>query len=138
MAKSPKPTEQEVVATYMQTLDHPLKEVVVKLTRVILGADKEIAEQIKWNSPSFYYTGTMKPFDPKEYKRDIVVLNLHRKDSVLLVFPTGSKLNDTTGILEGNYTDGRRLAKITGLDDAEMKQNALQHIIKEWIGLVDK
>jgi len=66
-------------------LNHPLKNVVQALRKIVLSVDEEIAEQIKWNSPSFYYTGAMKPFDPKEYKRDIVVFNLHKNDCVLLV-----------------------------------------------------
>lgn len=58
----------------------------------------------------------MKPFDPKEYKRDIVVMNLH-KGKILLVFPTGARINDGTGILEGKYTDGRRVVIITDMND---------------------
>jgi len=72
-------TIHEQVEAYIQALDHPLKDVVHALRQVIATADEEIGEQIKWNSPSFYYTGEMKPFDPKEYKRDIVVFNLHKK-----------------------------------------------------------
>ncbi len=41
------------------------------LRNIILSTDKEIGERIKWNNPSFYYTGEMKPFDPKEYKREL-------------------------------------------------------------------
>jgi len=46
------------------------------LRQVILSIDSEIAEHIKWNSPAFFFSGEMKPFDPKEYKRDILVMNL--------------------------------------------------------------
>ncbi|MFD2324778.1 hypothetical protein [Mucilaginibacter galii] len=48
-----------------------------------------------------FYQGTMQPFDPKEYKRDMVVMHLHRKAYFLLVFPTGSTINDTSSFLEG-------------------------------------
>jgi len=34
-----------------------------------------------------FYAGEMKPFNPKEYKRYIVVFNLYRKDCIRLVFP---------------------------------------------------
>ncbi|MBK8603682.1 MAG: hypothetical protein IPN87_11570 [Saprospiraceae bacterium] len=79
------------IEAYMSALDHPLKAVVELLRTIILGVDDTIAEQVKWNSPAFCYTGEMAEFDPKEYKRDIVVLNLHKKDSVLMVFPTGQE-----------------------------------------------
>ena len=56
----------------------------------------------------------MKPFDPKEYKRDLIVMNLH-KGRIMLVFPSGAKVNDTSGLLEGDYKDGRRLAIFSAL-----------------------
>jgi len=126
------------VATYIKKLKEPLAQLVEALRKFILDADPQVGEQIKWNSPSFYYTGEMKHFDPKEYKRDIVVLNLHRKDSVLLVFPTGAAVNDTTGFLEGDYKDGRRVARILDVKDARNKKKALQAVIRDWIELVDK
>ena len=42
----------------------------------------------------------MKAFDPKEYKREIAVFNL-LKGSIMLVFTSGAKVNDTSGLLEG-------------------------------------
>lgn len=38
-------------------------------------------------------------------KRDIVVFNLHKKDQVLLIFPTGAKIKDQSGLLEGEFTE---------------------------------
>lgn len=126
------------VTEYLQKLDHPLADAVEALRQVILKTDKEIGEQVKWNSPSFYYTGEMKPFDPKEYKRDIVVFNLHKKEYILLIFPTGATIKDTTGVLEGQFTDGRRMVKIESMKDVKAKEKALQTVIKEWLKQVDK
>jgi len=125
------------VSEYMEKLDHPLKDVVEQVRQLILATDPEIGEQIKWNSPAFYFTGEMAPFDPKEYKRDIIVFHLRKKDQVLLVFPTGAKIKDSTGILEGSYTDGRRMVTIKNLEELEAKQIALQLVIKEWLKLVE-
>lgn len=133
-----KPTNQEQVTAYIQKLEQPLAETITFLRQIILEIDGEIAEHIKWNSPSFYYSGEMKPFDPKEYKRDLMVLNIHRKESILLVFPTGDKIEDASGLWEGNYTDGRRLAKIKDLEDAKAKQHHLQNAIKDWISKIEK
>jgi len=94
----------EQVSDYIQKLEKSLAEFVEAVRQTILSADKEIAEHVKWNSPAFYYSGNMKAFDPKEYKRDIVVMNLHR-GNILLVFPTGAKIKDTTGLPEGKYPD---------------------------------
>lgn len=114
-----------------------LQIITNKLRSIILNIDAEIGEQIKWNSPSFFYTGQMASFDAKEYKRDIVVLNLHR-GSVLMVFPTGAKINDHTGVLEGNYTDGRRTIKIADMDDLLKKEEAIKTVIKQWMALIEK
>ena len=79
----------------------------------------------------------MREFDPKEYKRDIIVMNLF-KDRIMLVFPSGGKVNDKSGLLEGHYKDGRRISIFKDLSDVEEKQKALQKIIKDWLKLVDK
>ena len=131
-------TETEQVTEYITNLDHPLKDVIEEVRQVILAADTEIGEHVKWNSPAFYYTGEMAPFDPKEYKRDIIVFHLRKKDQILLVFPTGAKINDTTGILEGKYTDGRKMVTIKSKGDFEAKKTALQQAIKQWLALVEK
>jgi hypothetical protein len=84
----------------------------------------------------FFYMGEMKPFNPREYKRDIIVMNM-RKGVALLVFPTGATIPDTTGLLEGNYTDGRRMVTFRNIDDVKVKSGALQTVIKKWLELVE-
>lgn len=125
------------VTEYIHKLEPDFAKLIEAIRQLILSTDKEVGEQIKWNSPSFFYQGEMKPFNPKEYKRDIVVLNI-RKGIALLVFPTGDKINDTVVFLEGKYTDGRRLATFKNMDDVKTKGKNLQKVIKQWINLVDK
>ncbi len=137
MAKAKDINDPKSVTDYIQKLDPDFARLIEAIRQLILSTDKEIGEQIKWNSPSFFYQGEMKPFNPKEYKRDIVVLNI-RKGIALLVFPTGAIINDTTGILEGQYTDGRRLVTFTNMDDIAVKGKDLQKVIKQWLKLVDK
>jgi hypothetical protein len=79
----------------------------------------------------------MKPFDHKEYKRDIIVFNLF-KGKIMLVFPSGAKVNDKSGLLEGDYKDGRRVIIFKDLKDVKAKEKALQQVIKTWLKLVDK
>ena len=105
-------------------------KIIETIRKIILSTDKEIAEHIKWNNPSFYYTGEMKPIDPKEYKRDLIAMNLY-KGRIMLVFPSGVKVNDTSGLLEGDYKDGRRLAIFTDMKDVKAKEKNLQAVIKK-------
>ena len=137
MPPKSKATDQEQVAQHIKKLATPLTEVVEYLRQLILSSDKEIGERIKWNNPSFYYTGEMKEFDPKEYKRELIVMNLH-KGRIMLVFPSGAKVIDKSGLLEGDYKDGRRLVVFKDLADVKAKEKVLQKIIKAWLKLVDK
>jgi len=130
-------TETEQVSELVAKHEPAIQEILEALRKTVLGVDKEIAEQVKWNSPCFYYTGAMKPFNPKEYKRDIVVVNLY-KGRVLLVFPTGARIEDTSGLFKGEYKDGRRLVPIEDMKDFKSKKKGLQRVIAEWIKGIDK
>lgn len=125
------------VTQHIQKLDVSIRDTIQLLREIILSTDTEISEQIKWNNPAFYYKGEMKPFDPKEYKRDMIVFNLH-KNRIMLVFPGGAKVNDTSGLLTGSYADGRRIAIFNDMDDVKVKELALRNVIKQWLKLVDK
>ncbi len=136
MAKS-KLSDKEQVDEHIARLDATLKSTVAYLRSIILATDPEINERIKWNNPSMYYAGEMKPFDPKEYKREIVVFNLH-KGRIMLVFPSGAKVNDDTGLLEGKFADGRKIAVFADLDDVKVKEKDLQQVIRTWLSMVEK
>ena len=133
-----KPSEPEKVDAYMRELKHPLAKVLESLRQIILSTDREIGEEIKWNAPTFFYTGEMKPFNPKEYKRYLVVSNLFKKDCIRLVFPSGARVHDKSGLLEGDYADGRRLALFHNMEDVMSKKAALQSVIRRWLETLNK
>ncbi len=133
-----KPSEPEKVDAYMNVLKHPLADVVEALRRIILSTDKEIGEEIKWNAPTFFYSGEMAPSDPKKYKRYIVVFNLFKKDCIRLVFPSGAKVDDASGLLEGEYADGRRLAMFSSMQEVKTKKAGLQRVIRKWLALLER
>ncbi|MGC4038286.1 MAG: DUF1801 domain-containing protein [Chitinophagaceae bacterium] len=137
MAKSIKLSHKEQVTEHIKKLDPLIRDIIETLRQIILSTDKEISEHIKWNNPAFYYNGEMKPFDPKEYKRDMIVFNLF-KNRIMLVFPSGAKVNDKTGFLEGDYKDGRRIVVFKDLEHVKSKEKNLRKVIKDWLKLVDK
>ena len=77
-------------------------------------------------------------FDPKKYKRYLVVFNLFKKDCIRLVFWGGGKVDDKFNFLEGDYADGRRLALFHGMQDVKSKTKALQHTLKEQLKHLDR
>jgi len=133
-----KASEPQKVDAYVDSLKHPLTQVVKNLRRIILSVDSEIGEEIKWNAPTFFYAGPMKPTNPKEYRRYIVVFNLFRKDCIRLVFPSGAKVKDSSGLLEGEYADGRRLTMFYNVKDVRSKESALRAVISKWLKLLKK
>lgn len=131
-----RPSQPETVDAFMAKFSHPLKDVAEELRHIILGTDKSVGEEIYWNAPSFFYTGKMKPFKPKEYKRFIVVFNFFKKDCVRLIFLRGAMVKDGSGILEGDYADGRRLALFHNMQEAKAKKKSLQAIVKQLVNLI--
>lgn len=131
-------SEPDKVDEYMKECTHPLVKVISGLRKIILATDKEIGEEVKWNAPTFFYAGKMKPSDPKEYKRYLVVFNLFKKDEIRIVFPSGAKVNDKSGLLQGDYQDGRRLASFKNLKEVKAKEKDLQQVIRTWLKLLEK
>ncbi len=56
----------------------------------------------------------------------------------MLVFPNGAQVNDTSGLLKGDYKDGRRAMIFKDLDDVKSKEKLLRMILKDWLKLVRK
>jgi len=133
-----KRSEPEKVDAYMKALKHPLADVVEALRLIILSTDKEIGEEIKWNAPTFFYSGEMAPSAPTKYTRYLIVFNLFKKDCIRLVFPSGAKVDDGSGLLEGDYADGRRLAMFSSMKEVKTKKAALQRAIRMWLTLLDR
>lgn len=131
MAKA-KLSESEIVEAYVSELDLLAQKFVIYLIQFMKGISPSISEQVKWNSISFYYTGEMEDFDPKTYKRDILVCNFHR-GKILLVFPTGARLSDQ---LNGkNYPDGRKIITLNNLMELKAKERQLKEVIEQWLKL---
>ena len=128
--------EKEQVDAHIQKLSENTAAIVQRIREIILKTDPSISEYIKWNNPSFYYNGEMKAFDPKEYKRDIAVFNLH-KERIMLVFPSGAKINDTSGLLTGKYADGRRIAIFKDMDEVAARAEDISSVIKKWLALIE-
>lgn len=128
--KTTKPSDSAAVDSFMKKLDHPLKALVEATRQAILAADKGIGEEVKWNAPAFFFTGPMAPFGPKEFRRHLVVFNFLRKDSIRLVFLRGDLAKDTSGLLEGAYADGRRIATLTSAAELKAGKKTLVAALK--------
>lgn len=126
-----KVSQPEMVDAFMSNLDYPLSKEIQYLRDCILKADKNIGEEILWNAPSFFYTGNMEPFKPKEYKRHIVVFNLFKKDKLRLIFLKAANVKDPAHLLQGDYSDGRRITSFKSMAEVKKNEKALKDIVKQ-------
>ncbi len=131
-------SEPEKVDAFMKELKYPLKDVATYLRTFIMSVDKKLGEGIAWNAPVFYYTGKMELFDAKEFKRYIVGYNLFQKDTLRLIFLRGASVDDPSGLLEGDYKDGRRIALFKSIEDLQSKEKELKKILKQLIKQVNE
>ena len=85
----------------------------------------------------FFYSGSLEATNPKEYRRYIVVFNMFKQDCIRLVFPSGAKVKDASGLLQGAYADGRRLAVFYDWKDVKSKEKSLRSVITKWLSLLE-
>lgn len=129
MAKQPAAKNNDV-ATYLQTLQHPHKDLLLELREMILQTDKALTEQIKWNALSYGYNG-----------EDCITFNLSGKGGIRLIFHRGAKkqaapaerlIADDGGLLDWPAND-RAVATIANADDLKQKKAQLQQIVRDWL-----
>jgi len=117
------------VDTFIAGLDHPRKAEIEALRAIILSADPDITELIKWNAPSFYF------------KDDFATFRLQPKNTLQIVFHKGAKakdnstaveIDDPAGLLKWVAKD-RCVVSFSDMDDVQAKQAALVDIVRQWI-----
>ena len=117
-------TDAEIVAQFMQVLHHPLKAEIEAVRQIILGANPEIKERIKWNAPSYYTTEDLVTFNPRTPK--FVHLVFHHKEIV----------NITSPLLQGNYKD-RRMMYLHTMQEVKENKKELQKIMNDLLNKIN-
>jgi len=80
-------------------------EVLGRLRRLILGADPDVVEDIKWRKPSNDMRGV-----PAWSKDGLICTGEPYKDKVKLTFAKGASVDDPTGIFNASLGGGTRRA----------------------------
>jgi uncharacterized protein YdhG (YjbR/CyaY superfamily) len=127
------------VTAYLAKLDHPLKGVLDKLRRLLLGIGPAIREGIKWNSPSFRTSewfatinvcGAGCPPRPKDPPSLRIILHAGAKPTAAA--KTGLKIADPQKLLKWLGKD-RALVTLDSAADFRARQADLKAILREWI-----
>lgn len=118
----------DAVETFMAKLEHPHKDAVEVIRRLMLETDTAIAEGVKWNAPSFRTT---------EY---FATTHLKANDGIGIVLHMGAKvrerpafqLEDPQGLLKWLAKD-RALMSFAGIQDVKGHKEAIKAIVRQWI-----
>jgi hypothetical protein len=120
------------VVAFLQKLEHRLKPELEAIRRIILDADPEIREGIKWNAPSFRTTDWFATLNLRSKNgTERVWLILHTGAKVKAA-ATGVKIADPTGLLEWLAKD-RAVVMFVDANDVKAKRRPLGCVIQEWI-----
>jgi uncharacterized protein YdhG (YjbR/CyaY superfamily) len=122
--RTPKLSDAEQVAEFMEKLDHPLKAEIEAVRHIIKNSSPLISERIKWNAPSYYTSADLLTFNPKTTK------------NVQIVFHHIAIVDIKSDLLEGNYKD-RRLVHLLDMAEVMAKKAELERIIQEYVSLVN-
>lgn len=119
------------VESLLRSLAHPLEPAIHILRTAILAADPRIAEEVKWNAPSYHLAGA-----------HFATFHLRSKAGVQLVLHLGAKVRsdatvhaavpDPGGLLEWKSPD-RATFSVADATDAATKAPALAAIVCVWI-----
>lgn len=110
------------VDAWFRGLEHPLKDAMLRVRAIILGADRRVDETIKWKSPTFVFEGNMASIDPRSKKH------------VSLMFHQGAALPGKHPKLEGGGGTVRYI-RFADLEDVEAKRRDLEAAVLAWCKL---
>ncbi len=118
------------VTHFLDVQNHPFRKEIEILRKIILHANVELNENIKWNGPN-YSLGledriTMRIQPPKQ-----IQLIFHRGATVKAQ-PNDRLLKDDFGLLDWKSND-RAVATFKNLEEIENKKPTINQLVIEWI-----
>ena len=118
------------VTKFLDDLNHPFRKEIESLRTIILNAEHQLIENIKWNGPNYCFNGgdriTMRIQPPKQ-----VQLIFHRGAKVQQQ-PENKMIDDKSSLLTWKEND-RAVATFKNMDEIEKHSTALTEIVQEWI-----
>ena len=113
------------VDDWFAATDHPQKDLMEAVRKVILDADPRIGESIKWKTPTFAFKGNIASFNPQA------------KQFVSLMFHTGASIPGDYPSLSGSGNVARYM-QFADETDLATKTHELRSIIAAWCAMKEK
>jgi len=118
------------VSLFLDTLNHPLRSEIDSLRTIILQANSELVENIKWNGPNYSLRNedriTMRVQPPKQ-----IQLIFHR-GAKKLEQPSERLIKDESYLLTWKEND-RAVITFRNCSEIERASSDLSAIINKWI-----
>lgn len=118
------------VTDFLDELSHPFRKEIEILRNIVLSAENNLTENIKWNGPNYCYDGedriTMKIHPPKQ-----IQIIFHRGVKVLKQ-PKNKLINDDSNLLAWKTND-RAVATFKNMADITSNKSAFTKIVSEWV-----
>lgn len=107
------------VDQWLETFEHPLKDVILLVRTTVLDSDERVGECIKWKSPTFTFQG------------NIASINPNTKKKVSLMFHRGAEIPGKHPHLVGG---GGTVKYMYFADERDVKarQAAIESVIRAW------
>ncbi len=118
------------VSLFLDALNHPLRSEIDLLRSIILTANQELTENIKWNGPNYCYEN-----------QDRISMRIQPPKQIQLIFHRGAKkleqpkeklIGDNSKILVWKEND-RAVASFKNKTEIEKSETELSNIIKNWL-----
>jgi hypothetical protein len=122
------PTPARTVDAFLSSLEHPRRDDIEALRRLVLSAGRDVGEDIKWNAPSFF---TGEHFATMRLNGKVplqLILHLGARKSAL---PPGA-IDDPGGLLTWLGPD-RACVDFAGPGDVGARADALLAILRQWL-----
>lgn len=118
------------VTAFLDVMNHPLRDLIENLRRVILTAGPDLVEGIKWNGPNYSLNG-----------QDRITMRIHPPKQVQLVLHRGAKvkeqpkerlLKDECALLDWKSND-RAVLTVRGLAELQGHQAVVEDVVAQWL-----
>ena len=122
--------KNEEVTSFLDNLNHPLRNEIERIRQIILISNPKLSENIKWNAPNYSYDGedriTMRIQPPKQ-----IQIIFHRGAKVLEQ-PKNRLINDEAKLLTWKTKD-RAVATFRNMQEINAHESNFTEIVRKWL-----
>lgn len=125
-----KPVVNPEVTAFLDEMNHPLREVIETLRRIILSTDLRLTEGIKWNGPNYSLNG-----------EDRITLKINPPTKIQVIFHCGAKVKEQPAerLLKDDYSlldwksNDRAVLTLRNMRELEHNEAVIVDIVTKWL-----